>query len=145
MVADKPADPDTIIGMRVLTLALVLALVLAQAAESDLAGTFTGEWKGNGASGGGAYRITLQQTGGKWSADVGFNVAGEDIKAAVKEVKVTGTSLELTYTFETQGIALAGKAAGELKGSVFAGTYQSLIAEGDMVIDEGTWTATRAK
>jgi hypothetical protein len=145
MVANNPANPDTIIDMRVLTLTLVFALVLARAADSDLAGTFAGEWKSKGDSGGGAYRITLQQTGGTWTADVGFNVAGEDITAAVKEVKVTGTKLELTYTFETQGIALAGKAAGELKGPVFAGTYQSLIAEGDMLIDEGTWTATRAK
>jgi hypothetical protein len=132
--------------MRFLAFALLFSLVLARAADSDFAGTFAGEWKSGGAAGGGAYRITLQQaSGGTWNADVNFNVAGEDIEAAVKEVKITGSKIEMTYDFETQGVALAGKAVGELKGSALSGTYQSLIAEGGMVVDEGAWTATRTK
>jgi len=132
--------------MRLLACALLFTLFVAQGADSDLAGTFTGAWKSNGESGGGAYTITLKPAaGGAWSADVSFNVAGEDIKAAVKTVKVTGAKLDLAYDFETQGAALKGTATGEINGAVIAGTYQSLIAEGGMVIDEGTWTATRAK
>jgi hypothetical protein len=128
--------------MRVLVLAFLFALVMVQAADTDFAGTFTGEWKSNG-EGGGAYNMILQQTGGAWNADVSFNVAGEDIKAAVKEVKVTGTKLDITYTFATQGVELAGKASGELNGARLSGTYQSLVSDGGMVIDEGTWTAAR--
>jgi hypothetical protein len=131
--------------MRLIACALLFTLFAVQGADSDLAGTFTGAWKSNGESGGGAYSITLKPAaGGTWTADVSFNVGGEDIKAAVKQVKVTGTKLDLAYDFETQGAALKGTATGELKGAVLAGTYQSLIAEG-MVIDEGAWTATRTK
>ena len=130
--------------MRALVLAFLFFLVMVQAADPGLAGTFTGEWKSNGDCGR-AYNMTLQQTGGIWKADVSFNAAGEDIKAAVKDVKVAGTKLDITYTFATQGVELAGKASGELKGVQLTGTYQSLVAEGGMVIDEGTWTAARTK
>ncbi|HWE48155.1 MAG TPA: hypothetical protein VG273_00085 [Bryobacteraceae bacterium] len=128
--------------MRILALAFLFSFVLVQAADNSFAGTFTGEWKSNG-EGGGAYNMTLQPTGGDWKADVTFNVAGEDVKAAVKNVRINGANLEITYTFATQGTELAGKASGELKGSQISGTYQSLVSEGGMVIDEGTWSATR--
>jgi len=131
--------------MRLIFCALLFTLFTVQGADSDLAGTFTGQWKSNGESGGGAYSITLKPVaGGTWTADVSFNVAGEDIKAAVKEVKVTGTKLDIAYDFETQGTGLKGTATGELKGAVLAGTYQSLIP-GGAAVDEGTWTATRTK
>jgi hypothetical protein len=130
--------------MKFLTLTLLFSLLLVRAADSDLAGAFTGEWKSNGASGGGSYSLTLQPgAAGAWTGQARFNVAGEDIKATVKQVTVTGQKVEITYDFETQGTALAGKASGELKGSTITGTYQSLI--GDMVIDEGTWSVTRSK
>ena len=121
-------------------------LFTAAGADSDFAGAFAGEWKSNAASGGGAYRLVLKPAaGGSWNADVTFNVGGADVTASVKEVKVTGAKVELTYDFEVQGFPVRGVASGELKGSVVSGTYKSLASDGGMVLDEGVWSAARSK
>src|SRR5882724_6611871 len=130
--------------MRYITILFVL-LMIASGADRDLAGRYAGEWKSNSAGGGGAFRLSLDQSpDGAWKLDVVFTYAGAEVKTIVREVKVGQSKLDASYDFDLLGTTLRSKITGELKGTAFEGRYQTTTVDGAAVADEGTWTAARA-
>jgi hypothetical protein len=132
--------------MAVRTIAILLAFfMMASAADSVLAGRYAGEWK-SGGGGGGNFRISLEPgADGAWKCEITFTYAGADVKTAVRDVKVDQSKLEAAYDFDLMGATLRSRIIGELKGSVFEGRYKTTAPEGGDAVDEGTWSATRAK
>jgi hypothetical protein len=125
---------------------LFVLLMIASGADRDLAGRYAGEWKSNSAGGGGAFRLSLESApDGVWKLDVVFKYAGEDVKTIARQVKVDQSKLEASYDFDLLGNTLRSKITGELKGAAFDGHYQTTAVDGGAAVDEGTWSAARAK
>jgi hypothetical protein len=119
--------------------------MMASAADAGLAGRYAGEWK-SGGGGGGNFRISLESAAdGAWKCEITFTYAGTDVKTAVREVKIDQSKLEAAYDFDLIGNTLRSRITGELKGNVFEGRYKTTPVEGGDAVDEGTWSATRAK
>jgi len=132
--------------MRYLSFLFLLLLVPVDAADSDLAGRYAGEWKSNGSGGGGAFRFSLDlAAGGAWKWDVSFVYAGAEIKTVTHELKVNQSKLEGSYDFDLQGFALRSHITGEWNGKAFAGSYQTTTTDGSTGVDEGAWNAARVK
>src|ERR1051326_9577380 len=133
--------------MRYLTfLMMLLALFQVRAADRDLAGRFTGEWKSNGSGGGGAFRMKLDVTPeSAWKWEVTFIYAGAEIKTTPRDVKVKDSKLEGSYDFDLQGFALRSQVTGEWKGKAFEGRNVTTTTDGSTGVDEGTWKLTRAE
>ena len=108
---------------------------------ADLAGTYKGSYSGS-AGAGGAFQITLRQSGSDWKADVSFDLGGE-VQAKVTSVQVDGPKLKTVYQFDFQGATLESTATGELKGDKLDGTYQTRSIPDGTAVDQGTWNATR--
>jgi hypothetical protein len=124
---------------------ILLSLVALTASTADLSGRYAGEWKSNGAGGGGAFRMNLEtQAGGGWKCEFSFVFGGEEIKTTVRECKVDGAALESTYDFELQGNALRSKTRGQWDGKAFSGQYETTLAGGGDAVDDGSWTAALA-
>jgi hypothetical protein len=131
--------------MRYIFIWLALFMI-ASAAEPGLAGRYAGEWKSNAAGGNGSFRLNLEPAAdGAWKCEITFTFGGEDVKTAVREVKVDQSKLEAAYDFELMGNTLRSRISGELKGNTFEGRYKTTTVEGGDAVDEGVWTATRAK
>lgn len=125
---------------------LILFSLLLLGADSDMAGRYTGEWKSNGAGGGGAFHITLDaQSGGAWKCGAGFTFNGEEIGTTHCTVKLEQSKLELAYDFELDGNPLHSKLAGQWNGKTFDGQYETTSTEGGDAVDDGSWQAARAK
>jgi hypothetical protein len=131
--------------MRHITMLLVL-LVIASAADRDMAGRYSGEWKSNGSGGNGAFRLSLEPApDGTWKCEVTFTFAGEEVKNIMREVMVDQSKLEVAYDFDLLGNTLRSRITGEWNGKAFAGKYQTTGAEGGEAVDDGVWSATRGK
>ena len=74
----------------------------------------------------------------------GFTLEGSDVKTTMRQMKLQDSKLDLTYDFEIQGASLRSHLTGEWNGSVFKGRYETTLADGAGV-DQGTWSASRAK
>ena len=124
----------------------MLLLVLAgYGADRDLAGRYTGEWKSNFSGGGGAFRMMLEAApDGTWKCEAGFSLEGAEVRTTMRQVKLLDSKLDVTYDFEVQGATLRTHMTGEWNGSAFKGRYETTVVDGAGV-DEGTWSATRAK
>ena len=132
--------------MRYLTLLFLVLLFSVHAADRDLVGRYAGEWKSSGSGGGGAIRINLDLTSeGVWKWDVTFTYAGAAIKTVSHELKVSQSKLDGSYDFELQGLTLRSHVTGEYDGKAFQGRYETTTTDGSTGVDEGTWTAARAK
>ncbi len=128
-------------------IALLILFVLAPllAADKDLAGNYTGEWKSNGAAGSGSFRMSLRpQSDGTWKCEVSFQFEGEDVKTTMRTCTVAGSKLEASYDFELQATTLRSKITGQWDGKAFAGQYGTTVADGGDAIDDGAWNAARA-
>ena len=124
--------------MRKLMGLLFLAFTLMTAA--DLGGMYKGSWSGAAT---GDFRLTLTGVdGGEWKGTVVFTMGGEEYKTKVTSIKVDGTKLNLTYTYQLQGTALQSNIIGELKGTTFEGTYKASTVADGAAVDEGTWKAS---
>ena len=131
--------------MRYITMLFVL-LMIATAAGRDLAGHYAGEWKSNGSGGNGSFRLSLEAAPDvAWKCDVVFTFAGDDVKTIMRQIKVDQSKLDASYDFELMGNTLRSKITGELKGAAFDGRYQTTTVDGATAVDEGTWSAARAK
>ena len=129
---------------RIPLLALFLLLLLF-AADSDLAGRYAGEWKSNGAGGGGSFRMSLEApSGGAWKCEFAFAFGGEDVKTTLRACKLEQSKLEATYDFDLQGNALRSKVTGTWNGKAFDGQYETTTSDGGTAVDDGTWTMTPA-
>ncbi len=130
--------------MRVLSL-VFLTLLCVSAADSDLAGQFTGEWKSNGSGTGGPFRMNLTTADGAWKCEVSFTFADAEIKTKNCAAKVDHGKLEASYEYDVAGNVLRSKIVGEWSGGAFAGQYHATTVDGGAAVDEGTWTAAKAK
>lgn len=128
-------------------IACVMLLLVAPifGAGKDLAGKYAGEWKSNGAAGGGTLTLTLNaQSGGIWKCEFSFQFQGEDVKTTTRTCSVEGSSLEASYDFEMEGNVLRSKISGQWDGKAFAGQYATTTADGADAIDDGSWNAAPA-
>jgi hypothetical protein len=131
--------------MRYLTI-LFLLLVIASGADKDLAGRYAGQWKSSNGSGNGDFRLNLEAgSDGAWKLDVVFTYAGQEVKTLPHAVKVEQSKLEASYDFDLAGNPLRSKITGEIKGTAFEGKYQTTTTDGSTPVDDGTWSAARAK
>jgi hypothetical protein len=132
--------------MRHLALLFLLLLVGVRAADRDLAGKYSGEWKSNSSGGGGAFRMNLELAAdGTWKWEVTFTYAGQEVKTTAGQVKVAQSKLEGWYDFDLQGFTLRSRITGEWNGKAFEGKYQSGAADGSATVDEGVWNVAKAK
>jgi hypothetical protein len=131
--------------MRYITILFVL-LMIASAADRDLAGRYAGEWKSNSSGGNGSFRMSLDPApGGAWKCEVTFTFAGEEVKTIVRQVKVDQSKLEAAYDFDLLGGTLRSRITGDWNGKAFEGRYQTTAVEGGAAVDDGVWSAARAK
>jgi hypothetical protein len=117
--------------MRIATLLLAAAVVFAQA----ISGSYKGTWAG--ANGGGDFHLTVD--GGK-AASVGFSIEDQEVPCKILSQKVDGSSIEMVYEFDLQGLKMQSAIKGTLKAKSLEGTYKT-TAEGSPV-DEGSWKTT---
>ncbi|MGA2594463.1 MAG: hypothetical protein ABSH32_31580 [Bryobacteraceae bacterium] len=131
--------------MHRLTVLILFPLLMLFAADAGLAGRYAGEWKSNGAGGGGSFRMSLEaQSGGAWKCEFGFTFSGEEVKTTMHACKVEQSKLEATYDFDLQGNALRSKITGKWDGKAFAGQYETTAGDGGDAVDDGTWTMAPA-
>jgi hypothetical protein len=131
--------------MRHITMLLVL-LMIASAADRDLAGRYSGDWKSSGSGGNGAFRLSLEPApDGTWKCEVTFTFAGEDVKTIMRQVKVEQSKLEVTYDFVLLDNTLRSRITGEWNGKAFAGKYQTTAVDGGEGVDDGVWNAALVK
>ncbi|HEY1340611.1 MAG TPA: hypothetical protein VGF59_24030 [Bryobacteraceae bacterium] len=127
--------------LRYVCLFFVLLLLTATAADPDVAGKYTGEWKSNGSGAGGDFRMTLQSAdAGGWKFEAVFTLSGEEVKTKTQEIKVTGSKIEAAYDFDLQGVTLRSRLTGDWNGKGFEGKYQTTSVDGSAAVDAGTWT-----
>jgi major membrane immunogen (membrane-anchored lipoprotein) len=132
--------------MRVAIASFLLLIAGAVAADRDLAGKYTGEWKSGSSGNGGTIRFTLTSSdGGAWKSDLSFDLDGSLVKTTMREVKLSEGKIELVYDFEIQGVTARSKVKGEWNGSAFRGNYETSLADGSQGIDGGTWSASRGQ
>jgi hypothetical protein len=131
--------------MRHLILLLMFAVAGMSAADSDLAGKFSGDWKSNGAGTGGKFQIHLDSgAGGAWKCEVTFLFGDQEVKTRNCGAKVDQGKLEASYDFDLMGNVLRSKINGQWNGKSLEGQYHTTAVEGGGAVDEGTWTAARA-
>ena len=132
--------------MRYITISFLLLLAIARAADPDLAGKYTGEWKSNSSGGAGTFRMSLERAAdGAWKSEVSFTFGGDEVKTIMRQVKVEQSKVDVSYDFDLLGNMLRSRVTGELKGNALEGKYQTTAVEGGSAVDDGTWNASRAK
>jgi hypothetical protein len=132
--------------MRGAFLGICICLLSAMAADVELAGRYSGEWKSSGPGNGGGIRFALAHPAGSpWTCDLTFTLDGADVKTVMREVKVQDAKVEFTYDFDVQGATLRSHVTGEWNGTAFRGSYQTTVSDGSAGVDSGTWSAAKAK
>src|SRR5262245_38195709 len=99
--------------MRYLTLVFLFSLLSGRAADTDLAGRFTGDWKSNAAGASGTFRMSLEPTSGGWKCEVSFTFGDQEVKTRMQEVKVDQGKVEAAYDFELLGNTLRSRIEGK--------------------------------
>jgi hypothetical protein len=123
---------------RIVAMTLLVAGVVA-GQDTVVAGTYKGQWTGATASG--DIHVTFRDGGdGKLTPEVGFTLAGEDVKCKMLSFKMDGAKLTMVYEFDAQGNLLQSATEGTVKGKTIEGTYKTTA--GDQAVDTGTWKAT---
>jgi hypothetical protein len=128
--------------MRFLLISVLLLAASSLAADRDLAGGYSGEWKSTASEYGGTLRFVLENDGGVWKGTASFTMEGTEVPCTMRTVKVQDGKIELVYEFETQGTLLRSTQKGEWKDLEFRGSYSTATADGQG-IDQGTWSAKR--
>ena len=124
----------------------ILFVLLMMASGADLSGRYAGEWKGNSSGSSCAFRLSLEQAaGGAWKLDVVFTFGGEEVKTITRSVKVDQSKLDASYDFDLQGNPLRSNITGEWNGKAFEGKYKTTTVDGSTAVDDGVWSAARAK
>ena len=144
-LSSPQASTVLVYNLRMLrTLRVVLFLLvacLAWAADTDLAGAYSGPWSGSG-GGSGDIRLKFEQVDDKWKAEASFTLGGEEVKCLVKSLKVDGAKVQLQYEFELQGNKLKSNITGQLSGRTLEGKYETSTVPDGGPVDSGTWKAT---
>ena len=117
--------------MRVL-FALLMFACLVPAADK-----FSGKWASSQNDAEGTIDIQLAEP-----ASVTFTLRGQEVKTKVLTLKKEASVIEVRYEFDLGGAKLISTLTGKLAADKFEGKYQTTAAEGDGVVDNGTFTAT---
>ncbi len=99
-----------------LALAILFPILCLLAADTGLAGRYAGDWKSNGAGGGGTFHLKLESASDAWKCEVSFTVGGAEVKSTMRSCKVDQSKLEAVYDFELQGNTLQSKITGQWNG-----------------------------
>uniref|UniRef100_Q027R9 Uncharacterized protein n=1 Tax=Solibacter usitatus (strain Ellin6076) TaxID=234267 RepID=Q027R9_SOLUE len=132
--------------MRCLSLIFLSAVLLVRAADTGMAGSYTGEWKSDSSGSGGALHMTLTAApGDSWKCGISFSLSGEEVKTKIQSFKLESSQLDVAYDFEVQGVTARSKLTGKWDGKSFAGRYQTTVADSGDGLDAGAWSASRSK
>jgi hypothetical protein len=120
---------------------LLLGIVcgLALCADPIAAGKYTGTWQ---AAASGDFQMTLKQQGGKWNAQIAFQIAGEQVECAVTALAVEVSHLHAVYTFDLLDSKLESTIDGVRNGQKVSGKYRTRAVGDGSRVDEGTWEAS---
>ena len=120
-----------------------ISLLLPASAENKLGGRYVGDWNSESLGVGGAFRLTISQAADpKWNCEVTFTLGGEDeVRTAVKFVRVERSKLEVRYEFDLQGNRLQSTITGELLEKRLEGKYQTVRVADGAPVDQGRWKA----
>ena len=117
-----------------------------RAADTGIAGRYTGEWKSDSSGNNGAVHMTIASGASNiLTGEASFTITGEEVKTTVESVKFADSQLEMVYTFEIQGAALRTKHTGKWDGKAFTGRYMTTLQSSGDGVDAGTWNAARSK
>ena len=120
--ADKPAAPA------------------AAAAAATLApGTYVGSWRAQDESTGNLRLKFSQGADQQWKAEATFTYEGAEVPTATKTLKLEGGRVELTFSWEVQGVNASSTLKGEIQAGTLSGTYQSTVNE---AASAGRWTVS---
>ena len=132
--------------MRYLHLLLLVSVLLVRAADTGMAGQYTGEWKSDSSGNSGTLRMSLAPApNDTWKCEVSFTIAGEEVKTKIQSFKFENPQLEVAYDFDALGTALRSKLTGRWDGKAFSGRYQTTALDSGDPVDAGTWGGTRSK
>ena len=132
--------------MRCLSLILLSAVLLVRAADTGMAGGYSGEWKSDSSGYGGVFHMTLSAAAGDTlKCDVSFMLSGEEVKTKMQSFKFENSQIDVAYDFDVQGVTARSKLTGKWDGKSFAGRYQTTLVDSGDSLDAGAWSATRSK
>lgn len=110
----------------------------AAAANATLTpGTYTGSWRAQDESTGNLRLKFSQSADQKWQAEAMFTYDGAEVPTATKALKIEGGRVELTFSWEVQGVNASSTLKGEIQAGTLSGTYQSTVNE---AASSGRWT-----
>ena len=121
--------------------AMLLLFCFGSLGQAGLAGTYKGKWTGGSASG--DFEIRLAQATDGWSATVQFTLGENAIPTTVRMLKVTNSTIDITYDFDLGGNKLQSHLVGEVKQGSLTGKYQTKSLADNSSVDEGTCEAKR--
>ena len=130
--------------MRCLHLFLLFSVLLCRAADTGVAGSYTGEWKSDTSGNNGTLRMSLEAApNDSWKCEITFTLAGQEVKTRTRSFTFADSQLDLAYTFDIQGVTLRTKHSGKWDGKAFVGRYQTTVVDSGDGADAGTWSASR--
>lgn len=109
------------------------------AAATLAAGTYVGSWRAQDESTGTLRLKFSQGADQKWQAEAMFTYEGAEVPTATKVLKLEGGRVELTFSWEVQGVNASSTLKGEIQAGTLSGTYQSTVNE---AASSGRWTVS---
>ena len=111
----------------------------AAAAASLAAGTYVGSWRAQDESTGNLRLKFSRGADQQWKAEATFTYEGAEVPTATKTLKLEGGRVELTFSWEVQGVNASSTLKGEIQAGTLSGTYQSTVNE---AASAGRWTVS---
>src|SRR3954451_7758102 len=105
--------------MRRFFLSVCVLVAMAFAADRDLIGKYSGEWKSGASAVGGDIRFSLEPSGDAWKSELTFDLEGATVKTIMRRVTLQDGRIELIYDFDAQGTTLRSHVQGAWTGSAF--------------------------
>lgn len=102
-------------------------------------GTYLGSWRAQDESTGTLRLKFSQGADQKWQAEAMFTYEGAEVPTATKVLKLEGGRVELTFSWEVQGVNASSTLKGEIQAGTLSGTYQSTVNES---ASSGRWTVS---
>lgn len=132
--------------MRSLCLVFLSSLLLVRAADTGMAGIYSGVWKSDSSGSSGTVHMTLTAVPDEsWKCEISFTLAGAEVTTKVQSFKLENGQLDVAYDFDIQGVTARSKLTGKWDGKAFAGRYQTTLVDTGDTVDAGTWNAERAR
>lgn len=111
----------------------------AAAAATLAAGTYVGSWRAQDDSTGNLRLKFSQGADHQWKAEATFTYEGAEVPTATKTLKLESGRVELTFSWEVQGVNASSTLKGEIQAGTLSGTYQSTVNE---AASAGRWTVS---